>query len=74
MYFYFSHLTRTFHLNCCLNKIFVIVIVIVIVNFRNLVHVCFAAYLKMGVQIFLKSERKEVERKEKKKTVVGEGV
>ena len=32
MYFYFSHLTCTFHLNCCLNKIFVIVIVIVIIN------------------------------------------
>ena len=29
MYFYFSYLTCTFHLNCCLNKIFVIVIVIV---------------------------------------------
>ena len=27
--FYFSHLTCTFHFNCCLNKIFVIVIVIV---------------------------------------------
>ena len=25
MYFYFSHLTCTFHFNCCLNKIFVIV-------------------------------------------------
>ena len=30
MWFYFSHLTCTFHFNCCLNKIFVIVIVIVI--------------------------------------------
>ena len=30
MCFYFSHLTCTFHFNCCLNKIFVIVIVIVI--------------------------------------------
>ena len=29
MCFYFSHLTCTFHFNCCLNKIFVIVIVIV---------------------------------------------
>ena len=25
MCFYFSHLTCTFHFNCCLNKIFVIV-------------------------------------------------
>ena len=32
MCFYFSHLTCTFHFNCCLNKIFVIVIVIVIVK------------------------------------------
>ena len=32
MCFYFSHLTCTFHFNCCLNKIFVIVIVIVINN------------------------------------------
>ena len=35
MCFYFSHLTCTFHFNCCLNKIFVIVIVIVI-NYHTL--------------------------------------
>ena len=35
MCFYFSHLTCTFHFNCCLNKIFVIVIVIVISDTCN---------------------------------------
>ena len=46
MYFYFSHLTCTFHLNCCLNKIFVIVIVIVIVIDDYLSLIFFVARLK----------------------------
>ena len=38
MCFYFSHLTCTFHFNCCLNKIFVIVIFVIVISLQPFVN------------------------------------
>ena len=57
MCFYFSHLTCTFHFNCCLNKIFVIVIIIVIVTpkstskLRSALHISYSIVIPRFISL-----------------------